>query len=283
MVVRRSTISSPKFTRQKRKKRWYRLFLYITFALTLFFSAAYFSHHHNFQISKVTIEGNTSTLTNDIDAVIDQTINGSYLWLFSKQNVLLYPRSKIIENIYSKWASMKLVEVDLNTSRELTVVVQERTPSYVWCGRANSFPASGIFLDATDCFYADENGYIFGTAPKFSGDVYVRLYGERKEEAEFGNPLRSRFLTKDTFEKVQNFIESVEKIIGSKVSFIVARDNEQYEAGFDRGVRVQFSTFANLDKAQENLKLFIDKARLATSSMSYHHFDLRYQDKVYFR
>jgi hypothetical protein len=283
MVVRRSTISSPKFTRQKRKKRWYRLFLYTIFALTLFFGAAYFSHYPSFVVAQVKIEGNTSTLTNDIDAVISDTLNDSYLWIFSKRNVFLYPRKEIIENIYEKWPSMKLVEADLNTSRVLNVAVQERVASYVWCGRANSFPTSGIFLDATDCFYADENGYIFGTAPKFSGDVYVRLYGERKEEVEFGNPLRSRFLAKDTFEKVQNFIESVERIIGSKVSFIVARENDQYEAGFDRGVRVQFSTFANLDKAKENLKLFIDKARLGTSSMSYHHFDLRYQDKVYFR
>lgn len=283
MFVRRSTISSPKFARQKRKKRWYRLFLYITLVLTLFFGAAYFSHYPSLVISKVTIEGNTSTLTNDIDAVVKESTEGSYFWLFSKKNVFLYPRSEIIKNIYNKWASMKLVEVDLNTSRELKVVVQERMPSYVWCGRANNFPTTGIFLDTTDCFYADEEGYIYGSAARFSGDVYVRLYGDRANEVDFGNPIKSRFLNKDTFEKIQEFVAGIEKIIGSKVSFIVARDNGQYEAGFDRGVRVQFSTFADLDKASENLKLFIDKASLATSSMSYHHFDLRYQDKVYFR
>lgn len=283
MIIRRSTLSSPKFARQKRKKRWYRLVLYIVFVLVLIGGASYYASLPGLRIQAVVAKGNTNTLSSDIETFVKERLTGSYFWLFPKNSFLLYPKGHVSDSIFDEWPSMKKVDLALEGKTVLVVTVEERTPSYVWCGTAKDFPELGVFTKPQECFYADETGYLYSPAAKFSGDVYVRLFGERSDESRPAEPLRSRYLTLLVFEKIMNFAERLEKHIGSKISYVVSKGNEQYEIGYDRGVRVLFTPNVDLMKAEENLQLFLEKGGLAGVGLEYKHFDLRYRDKVYFR
>lgn len=278
MIIRRSTLNSPKFARVRKKRAWFSFWLHVVFIATVFFGLVYFSYHPSVTISSIEISGNDTTVTADIHTFVEQILAGKKLGLFPRNNTFLYPHDEIVESIFSKWASMQAVEVSLKNFTNLKVTVLERKIAYVWCGEA--LPVGGEAKH--NCYYTDREGFIFGDAPQFTGDVYMRLYGAITAVSS-STPIRSSYRTPAEFAKVIAFVEEGEKMVGSKLSYLIASPNNQFDANFDRGVKILFSSDQDLNEAVINLRSFITQSKMATTSMVYKHFDIRYKDKVYFR
>ncbi|MGI9117946.1 MAG: cell division protein FtsQ/DivIB [Minisyncoccia bacterium] len=96
-------------------------------------------------------------------------ISGMYAWVIPKNSVFLLPLDKIQADIVHNFPYAKTVNVRRVGIDSIVVDITERKGLYLWCTDVAN----------TECYFMDNDGYVFSLAPYFSGEVYIRFYGER--------------------------------------------------------------------------------------------------------
>jgi len=171
--MKRDVLNSPRLTELKKHRQrvfWNKLIIFFVGILIIFIFLAYLSRINRLNISSVEITGNKIVDTQIIQDTVKNELAGKYLWLFPKSNLFLYPENTIKNILQDKFKRLKNINLSLKNNSTLVVSVAEREPSYIWCGAT---PTTNL----TNCYFLDENGYIFDQAPYFSGDVYFKFYG----------------------------------------------------------------------------------------------------------
>src|SRR3989338_8462541 len=122
---------------------------------------------------------------------------GNYLFIFPRNNVLLYPRSSIVSELLRENPMYANVEVGAKNPRAVEVVVAKRTPKSIWCGKARLLPAP--------CLLLDEEGVAYEAAPASQQIVYTSYYGDLK-----GSTLPRQYLTEDTYRSLGALVAALE-------------------------------------------------------------------------
>ena len=184
-MQKRNVLNSSRLLELKKQRRK----VVIDKILILFFGIvvilillAYLSRINTLNISKVEVSGNQVVDTEAIQAVATEQMSGKYLWIFPKTNVFLYPKNAIINQLQGKFKRLEDINLSIKNNKTLEISLAERKALYTWCGitppsETDVGTPSGSPTSATDCYFIDENGYIFDKAPYFSGDVYFKFYG----------------------------------------------------------------------------------------------------------
>ncbi len=249
-------------------------------------SLVYVSRLKQFNIHEVVVAGNKVVESEAIREVASKNISGKYLWLFPKSNVFLYGRSDIKEELRENFKIFKDISLKIKKGGVLEVAVVERDSKYIWCG-VNLPKASS---DEENCYFLDDNGYIFGEAPYISGEVYFKFYG-LADSSNPDDPTGGYFLN-GNFEKFVKFKTMLESL-GIKPVALYTKDNHEIKLFLSRGKsllmgpEVLFGIDDDLQKTAENLDTALDTEPLMSnfknkySSLEY--IDLRYGNKVYYR
>ncbi len=80
------------------------------------------------------------------------------------------PKNQILEVLQDNFKILKDINISIKNTNTLEVSLTERKALYTWCGASPTSPSD-------NCYFVDENGYIFDQAPYFSGEVYFKFYG----------------------------------------------------------------------------------------------------------
>lgn len=261
----------------------------------IFIGLGFLSGWSKMNINDIETSGNKVADTDSMKEVVWQEIGGHYLWLYPKTNFLFYPKKGIENKLREKFKVLKDISINVTDSKILQVSVTERTPSYLWCGA--DLPGADAVIDQGGCYFMDDSGYIFSSAPYFSGDVYFKFFGQfqNKDEA-----VGSYFLP-DIFDNIISFIDAV-KEMGLKPASLVAKDNQNLELYLSalgrsptgeantpppNAPKIIFKRNFELGKTVENLQTALATDPLATdfkkkySSLVY--IDLGFGNKVYFK
>jgi hypothetical protein len=285
-MQKRNVLHSPRLIELKRKKRKIILikigiFLLVFLAVIAFL--AYMSRIRRLNIGNVEITGNSLVETLAIENTIKEETSGKYLWLFPKTNIFFYPKNKIKKDLGSQFRRLKDITLTIKNRTTLLVSVNERTGKYIWCGDAPTFGASE---PVEQCYFLDEDGYIFDRAPYFSGEVYFKFYGK----AEPGD-----YFLQNNFKDLILFRGRLAGM-GLKPVMLYADGNGSninvkifLSKGklLPTGPEIIFKSDSNLDNIAENLKTALETEPLLSefknkySSLEY--IDLRYENKVYYR
>ncbi len=174
----------------------------LVLVLVLFLAVVFVSHMKRFIISDIQIVGNSVTTDDKLKQIVQEDLAGKYFWLFPKANAAIFPRQALAANIFSEIPRIQDVNIELLNPVTLQVSVKERKPYALYCKQAVDD------LSAENCFFIDEEGFIFSEAPLFSGAVYFIYTSNRI----FGEPLGQYFLPKKDFMEVANFVENVEDL-----------------------------------------------------------------------
>jgi hypothetical protein len=186
-MQKRNVLYSPrllKFKKNKRKIVFKKISFFCVGLLLIFIFLIYLSRLNNLNIKNIEITGNKIVDTEAIQTTIQEQISGKYLWLFPKTNILFFPGNSIKKALEIKFPRLENINLSIKDNKTLEVSLTERTAKYIWCGDVpdvglpqGGIPTSGSPTSGTNCYFMDENGYIFDKAPYFSGEVYFRFYG----------------------------------------------------------------------------------------------------------
>ncbi len=277
--------------RQKRRAKIRRRFFVILFSVAAFVAGlSYLSKIEPTRIEQVVISGNDTIDTDAILKSVQDKIIGNYVYLFSKQNGLIYPQEAIREHVLETFKRLSDVALDLSDLHTLHVYVTERDARYLWCG--HDFNEAAGETSRADCYYIDANGYIFSEAPYFSGDVFFKFYGTGLFNDSLA-PVGQQFLSPDDFQKLLDFRDSIIALGLQTYGLVLSPDGEYslYIAPLsaERPIhtKIEFNKKNDLTNITENLRAALLTEPFATDFKkkfdSLLYIDLRFTNKVYYK
>lgn len=233
----------------------------ILFGVAVWFSYAPFLH-----VDKIAASGLRTVETSVLEGVVRKELSGKYGYIFSRNNILLYPESDIVATLKEKFPQFKVVEVFAQDFSTLAVQVVEREPAALWCDGS--------------CYFMDEDGVVYAPAPRFNAESYVTYRGPIS-----GNKLPMQFMSADEFHTLSAFASAIAQQESEDALVGVAVDDV-------RDVRLRFeSGFMLLYPLGEPGGDVYERYALARASgpfenqplSNFAYLDLRFGDKLYYK
>jgi len=266
-------------SRNKRRKtllKFLKNFLIVFFGGALIISLiAIITHLERFKISEISVAGNTSVPSEYVLDIVKETIDGSYALILSRDNFLIYPRKNIKNNILNNIPRIRNVFFSLDGFNTLNVLIEERKPFALWCGMEID--------ERRECYFLDDESFIFAKAPRFSEDVYLKYLGGQVNES---NPISSHYYNdKEFFEELNRFLEAIEDMDFS-VSKLFYDGGIEFEAIFSGGEKLIFSSEYPLIDTYDRLFILLreneDDLFHEGGEPAFEYIDMRFGSRIFY-
>ena len=243
-----------------------------------FFS--WLSHRTEVSIANIFIEGSSVVSEEEILALVNEKLAGDYLKLFSKSNILLYPRRDIQATALNSFKRLESVELSFEDFRSISVTVQERKPHALWCEHVRGEDFEDETQDEQGrCYFLDERGLIFSKAPDFTGNVFFEYYGPIDE----GEVIGQQFLTENEFRTISFFINS-SRDSGLEPISLALSGSTDVELRLSDGSRIIFGREQDFDEVIENLQsVFESETFTEKEPLELDYIDLRFGNRVFYK
>ncbi len=176
------------YAKRKRMRLFVSVFLIFLIFVIAVVAGSFLSKAGFVQITSIEIAGAKTVSVEDIHAVAEGDIAGSWWYVFSKNNLVLYPKRTIETDLLAKYPTLSAVSFSMESLHTLRIYVTERDPYALACNDIS---------ESSECFYVDPEGIVFAVAPQFSNGVYIR-YAVASSSVAIGqtvtNPARFAFL-----------------------------------------------------------------------------------------
>jgi len=272
----------------KKKRRIRRLrfvIIFVVLFLIIVGGLSFFSFHKKLTINKVVVKGTSIIDPIDVTTRVEEQLKGKYYYLYSRANSFIYPQKKIYNDLIETFPRIE----ELNIIREgfniLNINIKERLGSYLYCGSSIPEIESEI---GENCYFINNDGYIFDKAPYFSGSVYFKYYLNIKDST---LPLNQNILEQDRFHEIVRFIDGI-KLLGFEPVSLLILDDGTHNLYLDHdsmatAPMILFRDDNDLENILNNLrtamkkKEFSDEINSKYSSLLY--IDLRFKSKVLYK
>jgi hypothetical protein len=269
--------------RQKKRRGLSRLIFFLF--LTIVGALAYFSGHEKVIINKVVVTGAKVINSSIVEKIVSDNLKGRYFYLFAKANSLIYPKKEIINNLTNTYPRIKELDVYKANWSTVHIVITERSGSYLYCG--SSIPEAHRDI-GENCYFINDDGYIFDKAPYFSGNVYFKYYLEIPEKA--SDMLGQYVMPIDDFHNLSRFVDGVASV-GFEPIYLTKKEGEysiylkKNQEDIDH--KIIFNTDSDLDLILIDLSAAMKKPEFADEINSKYttlqYIDLRFKNKVLYK
>lgn len=273
----------PSKAKRERRIAFFKKLLVILAILIFIFSGIVFGlRQPQIRINQIVVTGNESLDKNQIASTTEMAILGNYFWMIPKDSILFYSKREIINSLLSSFTQIGKAKVSMESFHSILVSIEERSPHYSWCGL--SVQASENQRKNEKCYFMDEEGFVFAEAPVFSGDVYIKFYGNLIGEGD--NVIGKRFLDIKSFDQLDLFVYSIAEIKMAPTKLVEKSDGD-YELYLARGGKINFNLKDGVDKPILNLESALDtdplRKNMAEKRQALQYIDLRFDNKVFFK
>ncbi|MDP6119503.1 MAG: hypothetical protein QF748_00920 [Candidatus Pacebacteria bacterium] len=275
MVYGRKIKRSSRLTEQKREVFLVKSGLITLVLILIIAGLTYLSRLPQFHIVGATTEGNSVTSNSEIEKIINQNITGYYLGFFARKNVLIYPKKQIKRDLMEEFRRIEDVRFSIIDLEELHVVINERKPDTLWCG-----VKKGEELEEK-CFFVDPDGLIYSKAPSFSGNVFLKVYGEIGGS----NPIGREFLPKSKYQSLKSFKSSIKQLNLVPASLVKLREGDM-ELWLNDGARLIYNLEQDIVGLSEDLNSILSNPSFKKEVENkgiLDYIDLRFGNKVYYQ
>lgn len=273
--------------RRNRRVRILRLaILFFVLFISIVWALSFFSGDKHIVIDKITITGTHIINQKDIESEIYKDISGKYIYLFSKSNSFIYPRKQIYNNLRLNFPRIESLSIYRDNLKTLHIDISERTASFLYCGVDIPINKEEI---GENCYFINNDGFIFDKAPYFSGNVYFKYY--MALEGDEVNPLGKQMISIDKFHKLARFIDMITSLGFKPIYIVTDRDNTN-SLYLNHGVnntipKIIFKNDDDLEVIQDNLSIAMKKKEFADEINSKYntllYIDLRFENKVLYK
>ncbi len=284
--MQKKVLNSPRLAglkekrQQVRRKKYIYFFFLIVLVLIIF---SFLLRWDKLNIQSIEISGTKVLAKSLIENNIKKNLSGNYLFFIPRTNFLFYPKNNIETELKSEFSRVKKVNLNNRSLNTLKVEIQEYEGKYLWCGQIKPI----LVTEEQNCFFVDDEGYIFDKAPYFSGEVYVKFYG-----ALSGDNILGSYFLKDKFIDLMNFNHALE-LIGIKPTYFSKNEEGDIYVGLTtKGMstsspEIIFKADADFIKIADNIDTVFNteplKNILREKYASILYVDLRFGNKVYYK
>lgn len=275
--VQRDFLKSQAVVKKRRKKKMIKMSIRISLVVLLFVAFGLLSQIEFFSIKQVVISGNVHMTTEEVNNIVETSLNGKHLLLFSKRNGFLYQRDEIIENIQKAYPRVKNVKVYTESFSTLNVRIEERERTALWCS-------------PIQCFEVDNTGYIFAELlPDESIDQHTVTFNGLEER--IGSmPIGATVLDSEPYTEILSVANLMKEVnLPVKTVEFRSKDEVYFWIADTLGTstvmskrRVIFTTRKSYTEAFENLRAAL-KSDAFKQGMNFEYIDTRFGNKVFYR
>jgi len=281
--------TSPRIIEIRRNKRMRRLRLFILFFIlfiSIVLALAYFSSAENLVIDKVVVNGTHIIDKEEIEKEVKKDISGKYIYLFSRNNSLIYPHKQIQNNLILNFPRIESVSISRDGLKTLQIEIVERVGSFLYCGA--NIPSNKDEV-GENCYFINNDGYIFDKAPYFSGNVYFKYYMALPSGVK--EPLAKQMVSVDRFHEIGRFIDGIASLGFNPIYLEVDRGGINYlylNHNINGTIpKIMFKNDVDLENILNNLSLAMKKKEFADEINSKYnrllYIDLRFTNKVLYK
>ena len=267
-------LNSSEFYEKKKKIRKIKIIFSLILIFILLCLYVYTSRLERFLISEVTVEGENIVDRGEIIDTAKMVIDGKYLWLIPRSNTFVYPKTYLKDTLLSSFPRIKILDIETESLKNLILTITEHVPFALYCTQFSNLN------DFSNCYFLNDEGYIFAEAPTFSNAVYFIYTNEEITES----PISKSFSSLEIFQELEEFKESLEdfglSIVGLKSS------KEEYKFFLSNGGELVWSNKSDLNLVYSNLEAFISSETVKNQEDFFEKLesiDLRTDNKVFYR
>lgn len=216
---------SKRFVERRKARKWVLAGLSAVIAVLAVWGVSRLSRLPSLAISSVSVFGADPDLQGQIQTAALGALKGDYLGLFPKDDTVIYPRSAVASAVKAASPRIDSVSVQRIGTQSLSVTVTEKSPAAVVCASLPDFSGTA----ESDCYFADADGIIYGTAPAFSGDAYDTYFEPGLNEPSGpGSAVGMRATSTPEFTALQSLFQTL-KDAGFDIAGVLMKDGGQYE------------------------------------------------------
>jgi len=274
-------LNSREFYEKKKRRRRIQLIALSVIFISVISLLVFFSRQEQFLVVEATVLGEKVVDKEEMTQMAQRLLTGYYLWIVPRANTLIYPRRAIERNLLEEFPRLKSVDLSLGEQQRLLVTVDERVPFALYCINASSpQDASLLPAQADDCFFLDEEGFVFAPAPSFSSGVYFVYFTQNPVE----NPIGQRFITIAEFRLLSKFIDTFVALNIDPLALEIKDD--EYALLLVKGGQIMWRRDSDLTLIHSNLEAFLSNNSIRTQSNFFDrmlYLDLRTENKVFYK
>lgn len=278
---------------RKRKKRQILLVVGAVMVIAFCVLMVFVLRRSEAHIDTINIHGVEYLSSDDVLHNVEEKLQGNYFFILPRKNISIYPRKAIRESLREEFPRIREIVVEVDLPRTLNVFVKEYEPYALWCtGGVIEYSdplatSSPSFVtennNERDCYYLNEQGYIFSSAPSFGGTAYFKYHGGNIKD----EPLKKQLFEETVFEEISYFVDQIKNVGLTPESFVISEDGNYVvvlESGgvliLDREVVIQESLQNFLSVLKDDK---VDLSKILEDESLLEYVDLRYSGKVYYK
>lgn len=276
--MEKGSVQLDKNSQVRKARRVKFLFIWILLILAIGAGIIGFFNRKEFQIQSIQVVGTKSLDSTAIQAAVQHSISGSYGLIIPRTNALLFSKQRTEHTLMQLFPALSHVAINFTDRNNIVITIDEKKPQFVWCS------------DPTTCYFVDNNGMIYDSAPIFTPGVFITLTGG--EIADPVHPLRSFFLPTYKFNVFKNKLESLEEYplnilevhYDKDITFTIDSIKGTLVNPQTQIITTEGAISADITSALDLLlrdKTFA--ATLATQENLLEYIDLRFPGKIYYK
>jgi hypothetical protein len=202
----RDILTSPRVEEIKRTKRKANIRLSVLFfvlGIVCIVGLSFLSNYKKMTINIVVVNGTRIINQSDIQDFVESSMSGKYMYLFNRHNSFIYPHDTIYDGLLKKFTRIEKLSLNVKNVNTLEIYIKERSGSYMWCGE--KIPDNEKDL-GDNCYFVNDDGYIFDNAPYVSGNLYFKYYLPLVNK---NNVLGSQMLSPELFHDIIRLTDTI--------------------------------------------------------------------------
>lgn len=228
-------------------------------------------HQPSINISTVVIQGNHVVTNEEINAVVDEVLAGSYWYLFPRRSSLIYPEQELSASILERLKRIKSIELVRTDLHTLSIDVREQQSYALWC-------RSGKREGQEECYFLNKDGLVYAPAPNFTGNVFFRFY----DDLNSGDVIGKLYLD-GSFDRITVLIDSIRNL-GEVPVALRPLTADDFELHMENGSAILFGRKQRSSEVVDNLKAVHGSETFKNvNGKDIDYIDLRFGNKVYFK
>ncbi|MCA9364021.1 hypothetical protein KC727_02275 [Candidatus Kaiserbacteria bacterium] len=218
-------------------------------------------------LDQIIVEGGETIPHEDVTHIVEQALEGSYVFLIPRRFTYLYPKGTITEHLL---ALPRLHDLTLTVEERTTlhITFEEYVPHALWCLAED---------DAAPCYFVSDEGYAFAAAPPLRGGVFTRYIIAGTGELMEGYPL-----SPEMFTTTEQFIAGLIDTVGYRTRSVTETEDGDIIYTLSGGGDILVAGDMSAEDGLENLRAVLSSskfAHLAPGNFAY--IDLRFGSKVF--
>lgn len=266
----RVRLDKSKVAQQRVKKKALIGAVAFTVLVSFFGAVSWASFLDVFAVQSIAVSGTQEVRERAIESELLLATASARLGLFSQQNMLLYPREILEQQLLETYPRLHSVTIDKQLAQHAVhVTVEERQIWARWC----ELSASGEDV----CYHVDSGGFIFEPATPASESLVTLRGGLRESRTD---PLRAR-IAPQYFEEVTRLLADL-KDLSLEVHGVIFMDEDAAVLIAPKW-ELRVALDKDLGATAFNLRAVLDEQGLRNSLESLEYIDMRFDERVYFK